>query len=77
MEIRSRAPLRLELAGGGTDLSVYSDQFGGAVFNVAIGMYAYCTIIPTNDDTIEIVAYDNNNSLKTKSQAVFENVSKY
>ena len=48
-------------------MSVYSDQFGGAVFNVAIGMYAYCTIIPTSDETIEIVAYDNNNSLKTKS----------
>lgn len=67
MKIRSRAPLRLGLAGGGTDLSTYSDNFGGAVFNTAIGMYAYCTIIPTNDDTIEIIAYDNNNSLKTKS----------
>lgn len=67
MKIRSRAPLRLGLAGGGTDILNYSNEFGGAVFNTAIGMYAYCTIIPTNDDTIEIIAYDNNNTLKTKS----------
>ena len=67
MKIRSRAPLRLGLAGGGTDLATYSNEFGGAVFNAAIGMYAYCTIIPTNDNKIEIVAYDNNNSLKTQS----------
>lgn len=67
MEIRSRAPLRLGLAGGGTDLPSYSDNYGGAVFNVAIGMYAYCTIIPTDDNKIKIVAYDNNNTLETES----------
>lgn len=67
MKIRSRAPLRIGLAGGGTDLVSYSKQFGGAVFNAAIGMYAYCTIIPTNDNTIKIYAYDNKNTLETQS----------
>ena len=76
MKIRSRAPLRLGLAGGGTDLPSYSDQFGGAVFNTAIGMYAYCTIIPTNDNTIEIIAYDNNNSLKTTSSPYLDPTDK-
>lgn len=67
MEIRSRAPLRIGLAGGGTDLPAYSNQYGGAVFNATIGMYAYCTIIPTNDNRIKIYSYDNKNNLDTES----------
>lgn len=67
MKIRSRAPLRIGLAGGGTDLESYSNQFGGAVFNVTIGMYAHCTIIPTNDNMIKIYSYDNKNNLETPS----------
>ena len=72
MQIRSRAPLRIGLAGGGTDLLSYSSKYGGAVFNATIGMYAYCTIIPTNDNRIKITAYDNNNSIDTGSVTKFE-----
>lgn len=72
MEIRTRAPLRIGLAGGGTDLKSYSDEFGGAVFNTTIGMYAYCTLIPTNDNKIKIKAYDNNNEIECDAPLQFD-----
>lgn len=41
---RSRAPLRIGLAGGGTDVAPYSDMFGGNILNVTISLFAYTTI---------------------------------
>lgn len=58
MIIRSRAPLRLGLAGGGTDVSPYSDEYGGYVLNATIDLYTFCTIEVTLDHKISFYAAD-------------------
>ena len=60
MIVRSKAPLRLGFAGGGTDVSPYSDLFGGLVLNATINLYAYCTIEETASPEIIIESYDSN-----------------
>lgn len=56
--VRSKAPLRLGLAGGGTDIDNYSSVYGGVVLNATINMYAHCTIELTEDDEIYFIAKD-------------------
>jgi len=56
--VRSRAPLRLGLAGGGTDVSPYSELYGGNVLNAAIDMYAYCTIVAHDEAVVDFHAAD-------------------
>ena len=58
MIIRSKAPLRLGLAGGGTDVSPYADRYGGSILNATIDMFAHTTIIPTKDGMIHLEAMD-------------------
>lgn len=72
MIIRSKAPLRLGLAGGGTDVSPYCDQFGGCVLNVTIDMYAYCTLIPTKNNRIVFYASDRNERFECESKVNLE-----
>jgi D-glycero-alpha-D-manno-heptose-7-phosphate kinase len=67
MIIRSKAPLRLGLAGGGTDVSPYSEIYGGAVLNATIDQYAYCTIEETKAGSIVINASDLNAKIKYPS----------
>jgi D-glycero-alpha-D-manno-heptose-7-phosphate kinase len=58
MIYRSKAPLRIGLAGGGTDVSPYSDLYGGTILNATISLYAQATIEPLQEKIIILEAND-------------------
>lgn len=58
MIYRSKAPLRIGLAGGGTDVSPYSDLYGGAILNATVSLYAYANIEPIAEKKILLQAMD-------------------
>lgn len=63
MIYRSKAPLRIGLAGGGTDVSPYCDLYGGAILNATVSLYAYANIQPTADRKIILKAVDRKEEL--------------
>jgi len=63
MLIRARAPLRLGLAGGGTDVAPFCDMHGGFVLNATIDRYAYAVIKTSKDPNIRLVATDQQREL--------------
>lgn len=65
---RSKAPLRIGLAGGGTDVSPYCDMYGGAVLNATISLYAHANIQPNENNKIIFQATDRN------EHATFEHI---
>lgn len=60
MIYRSKAPLRIGLAGGGTDVSPYSDLYGGMILNATISLFAHANIELLSTPEIIIEAVDRN-----------------
>ncbi len=58
MIFRTKAPLRLGFAGGGTDIEPFCNEYGGCVLNCTINLYAYCILKPRNDGKIVFHAPD-------------------
>ncbi len=58
MIYRSKAPLRIGLAGGGTDVSPYSDEFGGAILNATLSLHAHAGIETLEEQKIILTSID-------------------
>lgn len=54
----ARAPVRISLAGGGTDLPAYYTQYGGAVINTTVDKYFYVVLRVYDGDTLQITSSD-------------------
>ncbi|QGW29128.1 dehydrogenase [Phnomibacter ginsenosidimutans] len=64
MHFRSKAPLRLGFAGGGTDVDPYASRFGGAVLNASIDLFAHASIEPLQENAIVLHDLDNKQELR-------------
>jgi D-glycero-alpha-D-manno-heptose-7-phosphate kinase len=64
MIYRSKAPLRIGLAGGGTDVSPYCDLYGGAILNATVSLYASAHIEPLPGKEIVLHAVDQQEGMR-------------
>jgi len=58
MIIRSRSPLRISFAGGGTDVPPYPQERGGAVLSITIDKHTYVSLEPNDEDAITVQSLD-------------------
>lgn len=72
MIVRCRAPLRLGLAGGGTDVSPFSDLYGGAVLNATVDLYAYTIIEPCEPGRVRLSTADRDEFFEGEAVPVLE-----
>ncbi len=54
----ARAPMRISLAGGGTDLEAYYGIYGGLVISTAINKYFYAILTTDESDDLQVISAD-------------------
>lgn len=70
--VRSKTPLRLGFAGGGTDINLYCDKYTGYVLNATISLYIHCTLIERKDGKIIFESPDTKLQTEYKSAKFLE-----
>ncbi len=66
MTVITRAPLRIGLAGGGTDLPAYADNHEGLVVSTTIDRFVYVILTHTRKSSLQITAADANSMLSRR-----------
>jgi D-glycero-alpha-D-manno-heptose-7-phosphate kinase len=66
---RAKAPVRISFGGGGSDVSTYFTEHGGAVINATISLYSHATLRIRDDKKILVTSLDINES------AEFDNIA--
>jgi D-glycero-alpha-D-manno-heptose-7-phosphate kinase len=61
---RAKAPVRVSFGGGGSDISSYFTENGGAVINATISLYSHASLKIRNDSKICIHSLDLNESIE-------------
>ena len=64
---KSRSPLRISFAGGGTDLTSYFYSEEGVVLNATINKFVHAILEKNDTCEINITSYDLNSTIKAKS----------
>ena len=52
------SPVRISLAGGGTDMPEYYEKYGGNVVSSTISLFTYLMLKPRNDDSFQAFSTD-------------------
>ena len=72
MIIKSKAPLRIGLSGGGTDIENFSVKYGGLVINSTINLYFHTIIEVKKNDKIIFESLDMHQKTILKSNKILK-----
>ena len=75
--IRSRAPLRISFCGGGTDVSPYTEDFGGVVLSATVDKQVYCSLQPNSTHEVKVFSLDFDSIVRYQVENLGEYDSKF
>ena len=71
----SKTPLRISFFGGGTDISPFPEEHGGAVLCSTIDKFAFAKTVPLKKNSVRLSAVDLNMSEVLKTKAKFFDIT--